>query len=193
MRRMQLQYRRYRTFGMWEQLVRQLMLWLWIFSSGVVFCGPSGSFVDAEGQIGVKLPLIRKFLQFPLQEIPSSIRSAELRVLQLNILADGLSGLRNDRGFLSRVTQRAIDWEYRKDRLLNEIVQYSPDIISLQENDHYYDFFLPELNARGYDGFFAPKPASACLEVSDRSDGCSLFLRRSKLKTVSTQTGISQS
>ena len=44
------------------------------------------------------------------------------------------------------------------------------------------------MNAAGYDCFFAPKPASACLEVSDRSDGCSIFTRRSKLKVVSSQT-----
>ena len=45
------------------------------------------------------------------------------------------------------------------------MTQYQPDVITMQENDHYYDFFLPELAALGYDGFFAPKPASACLEV----------------------------
>lgn len=138
----------------------------------------------------VKHPIERQFLKFPLQDIPKggSIASTELKVLQLNILADGLSGLRDDKGFFSRVSREDILWENRKDGLLKEVLQYNPDIITLQENDHYYDFFLPELNAAGYDCFFAPKPASACLEVSDRSDGCSIFTRRSKLKVVSSQT-----
>ena len=118
----------------------------------------------------VKHPIERQFLKFPLQDIPKggSIASTELKVLQLNILADGLSGLRDDKGFFSRVSREDILWENRKDGLLKEVLQYNPDIITLQENDHYYDFFLPELNAAGYDCFFAPKPASACLEVSDR-------------------------
>ena len=136
----------------------------------------------------VKYPIERNFLEFPLQDIPKGIASTELKVLQLNMLADGLSGLRDDKGFFSRVSREAIRWENRKDGLLKEILQYDPDIITLQENDHYYDFFLPELNAAGYDCFFAPKPASACLEVSDRSDGCSIFTRRSKLKVISSQT-----
>eukprot|EP01041_Mallomonas_annulata_P002674 gene2674-5263_t len=84
------------------------------------------------------------------------------RVLQFNILADGLSGLHPDLGEFSRISPCHLKWSYRKDRILNEILQYEPDIISLQEVDHYYDFFLPELSLRGYDGLFAPKPASSC-------------------------------
>lgn len=135
-----------------------------------------------------KLPMRRGFLEFPVQDLPPGILCTDLRVLQLNMLADGLSGLRDDRGFFSRVSRKAISWDYRKDLLLHEITQYSPDIITLQENDHYYDFFLPELDAMGYDCFFAPKPASACLEVSDRSDGCSMFFRRDKIKVLSSET-----
>jgi len=135
-----------------------------------------------------EFPLKRSFLQFPVQEIPRSILHHDLRVLQFNMLADGLSGLRKDLGAFSRVTSEAVSWENRKDKLLKELVQYSPDIITMQENDHYYDFFLIELNALGYDGYFAPKPASACLEVSDRSDGCAVFVRRSQLRIVSAQT-----
>ena len=134
-----------------------------------------------------QLPLKREFLRFPVQPLPSSLLSSTLRILQLNMLADGLSGLRKDIGAFSRVTAEAMSWERRKEQLLHEILQYSPDIITLQENDHYYDFFLPELSNLGYDGLFAPKPASACLEVSDRSDGCSIFILRKKLKVVSSQ------
>ena len=100
----------------------------------------------------------------------------------------GLSGLRKDLGAFSRICAEAVSWENRKGMLLREILQYDCDIITMQECDHYYDFFLPELYALGYDGVFAPKPASACLEVSDRSDGCCIFMRRSKLKLISSQT-----
>lgn len=109
-----------------------------------------------------------------------------LRVLQFNILADGLSGLRSDVGGFSRARTEWVTWDTRKHMLLKEILQYEPDIVTLQECDHYYDFFLPAL-ASEFDGIFAPKPASACLEVSPRSDGCAVFVRKSKLKIASTE------
>ena len=58
-----------------------------------------------------------------------------------------------------------------------------------QEVDHYYDFFQPEFNKLGYTGYFAPKPTSACLDVAGgSSDGCALFIKRSKLKVISCET-----
>jgi len=79
-----------------------------------------------------------------------------------------------------------LKWEYRKDLILNEIVQYSPDIITLHENDHFFDFFLPEMSRRGYTGFFAPKPRSPCLDVSTRADGSSIFINKSTLSCISS-------
>ena len=67
-----------------------------------------------------------------------------LRVLQWNMLADGLSGLQKDLGAFSRIQKGDIDWdESRKYSLLYELLQYDPDVITLQECDHYYDWFLP--------------------------------------------------
>ena len=140
------------------------------------------------------LPPERRFVQLPPVPLPpaapgggtgSVVSFGTFRVLQFNMLADGLSGLRQDLGAFSRVTAEDMNWEKRGKLLLHEILQYDPDIITLQECDHYYDCFLPELDARGYDGMFAPKPASACLEVSDNSDGCAIFVRRSKIYVTS--------
>ena len=182
-----------RLFRLIRCKVTKLLMYIACFLLTTTASSLSASSEGASSRKGgwnkmVKYPIEREFLKFPLQDIPKGIASTELKVLQLNMLADGLSGLRDDKGFFSRVSRESIKWENRKDALLKEILQYSPDIITLQENDHYYDFFLPELSAAGYDCFFAPKPASACLEVSDRSDGCSIFTRRSKLKVVSSQT-----
>jgi nocturnin len=111
-----------------------------------------------------------------------------LRVLQFNTLADGLSALRPNLGYFSRVGREVLDWDNRKEQLLQEIIQYDPDIITLQEVDHYYDFFFPQLSQRGYTGYFAPKPTSACLDVSKNSDGCAMFVRRKKLRVISCET-----
>ena len=134
------------------------------------------------------LPPERKFIKLDHPEDCSELISfGKFRVLQFNMLADGLSGLRQDLGAFSRATSEDMNWEKRGKLLLHEILQYDPDVITLQECDHYYDCFLPELNARGYDGMFAPKPASACLEVSDSSDGCAIFVRRSKMFIASAE------
>jgi hypothetical protein len=111
-----------------------------------------------------------------------------LRVLQFNILADGLSGLRDDLGDFSRVSAEDLAWQRRSKKILGEILQYDPDVVTLQECDHFYDFFLHELASRGYEGHFAPKPASSCLQVSPNSDGCAIFVRRKKLRVVSRET-----
>lgn len=171
------------------QLLKESVLFFVLLSSVSVI-----SFFNNKSKICVRVkefqmfPIRRKFI--PLADL-SFINDPRLfRILQFNTLADGLSGLRPDLGAFSRTKPEDISWESRKSRLLHEIVQYEPDIISLQEVDHYYDFFLPELSARGYDGLFAPKPSSTCLEFAPpgQGDGCALFVKRSKFKIRSSET-----
>lgn len=121
-----------------------------------------------------------------IRPITIDTKSTLLRVLQLNTLADGLFGLRDDCP-QSRPSKKARSWEHRKVLLLDEIKRYEADAICLQEVDHYYDFFLPELRRLGYDGLYAPKPVSPCLEVSKNSDGCAIFIKRSKLRFMSSE------
>ena len=112
----------------------------------------------------------------------------KLRVMQFNILADGLSGLDPRRGDFSRVAFETLSWNSRKHQILHEIIQYGPDIVTLQEVDHFYDYFLPELSARGFIGYFAPKPLSPSLEVSERSDGSCIFINSKLLRPISSQS-----
>jgi len=44
------------------------------------------------------------------------------------------------------------------------------------------------MEKRGYEGHFAPKPASSCLQVSANGDGCAIFVKRRKLRVVSRET-----
>lgn len=114
--------------------------------------------------------------------------SCILRLLQMNTLADGLFGLREDLGMHARASRAVAHWDSRKLLLLQEIAQYSADVVTLQEVDHYHDWFAPEMRRLGYDGVFAPKPISSCLEVSDSCDGCAIFVKRSRLTVVSSET-----
>ena len=55
-----------------------------------------------------------------------------------------------------------------------------PDVIGLQEVDHYDDFFRPSFS--DYDGIFMPKQNSPCLRVSGNSgpDGVALFYKKER-------------
>ncbi|KAG8233684.1 hypothetical protein J437_LFUL008115 [Ladona fulva] len=78
----------------------------------------------------------------------------------------------------------ALQWDYRKKGILNEIRHYAADIISLQEveTDQFHNFFLPELKADGYDGIFSPKSRAKTMSENERKyvDGCAIFYRRAK-------------
>lgn len=46
----------------------------------------------------------------------ASVPDKSLRVMQFNILADGLSGLRPDKGLFDRVPVECLEWSFRKKR-----------------------------------------------------------------------------
>lgn len=75
----------------------------------------------------------------------------------------------------------ALNWQERMYLILEEILTYRPDILCLQEVDHYYDTFQPIMASLGYHGTFLAKPWSPCLDVEQNNgpDGCVLFFRRS--------------
>jgi hypothetical protein len=141
-------------------------------------------FSDGEGK-----PQTRYFVPLrPTSQDPMSANALTIRVLQYNCLADGLSGLRKDLGLFARATKEMLAWDNRKFKLLEQMMEHDPDVITCQEVDHYHDFFLPKLLERGYQGLFAPKPISQCLEVSDSCDGCAIFIKTSKLRVVCSET-----
>lgn len=133
-------------------------------------------------------PAARPFIPLSGSILEANLNPLVFRVLQFNVLADGVSGLRSDLGKFSRANESILKWDNRKYHLLDEIKNIDPDVITLQECDHYYDFFLPELNKMGYSGYFSPKPTSACFEVSPIADGLALFVRRSKMKVISCES-----
>ncbi|XP_072554028.1 nocturnin-like [Paramormyrops kingsleyae] len=80
----------------------------------------------------------------------------------------------------------ALNWAERKYLILEEILTYRPDIVCLQEVDHYFDTFRPIFCSLGYHGTFQPKPRSPCLQVKGNNgpDGCALFFRKERFQLV---------
>ena len=79
-----------------------------------------------------------------------------------------------------------LKWSQSQDLLLQEILNSGADIITLEEVDHYHDFFLPALPSAGFTGQFLAKPSSPCLESKPNNgpDGCALFYRSSVFKLL---------
>lgn len=108
-----------------------------------------------------------------------------IRIMQWNILAQALGEGKD--GFI-RCPLEALRWQERKYLILEEILTYRPDVLCLQEVDHYYDTLGPILTGLGYQGSFLAKPWSPCLDVEKNNgpDGCALFFRSSRFSLHST-------
>ncbi|GAB2233085.1 hypothetical protein Droror1_Dr00002300 [Drosera rotundifolia] len=99
-------------------------------------------------------------------------------VLSYNILADVYATSES----YSYCPSWALSWTYRCQNLLREMVGYRADIICLQEvqNDHFEEFFSPELDKHGYQAIYKRKTS----EVSQTLDGCATFFRRDRFSHV---------
>ncbi|WVQ83665.1 glucose-repressible alcohol dehydrogenase transcriptional effector [Cryptococcus sp. DSM 104549] len=85
----------------------------------------------------------------------------------------------------------ALDWDYRKRLLLEEIVTASADVICLQEIDcrQYADFFYPELKKKGYEGQHYPRSRAKTMSVDEQKlvDGCATFWKDDRFNLVEAQ------
>jgi Endonuclease/Exonuclease/phosphatase family len=119
----------------------------------------------------------------------SDSSSAVSRVLQFNLLADGLSNEKCDWGGFDAVVAQdpgALLFEARKWQLLNVILeQLAPQeerntttaevaAVCVQECD-FFEWLSGHLGQLGWTGTFAAKEDSPCLQYSDRPDGCAIF------------------
>ncbi|XP_034397193.1 LOW QUALITY PROTEIN: CCR4-NOT transcription complex subunit 6-like [Cyclopterus lumpus] len=86
----------------------------------------------------------------------------------------------------------ALNWEYRKKGIMEEITGCDADIISLQEveTEQYYAMFLDTLKERGYDGYFCPKSRAKLVSEQERKhvDGCAVFFKTERFTLVQKHT-----
>lgn len=91
----------------------------------------------------------------------------------------------------AKCPDEALEWNFRKFRIIEEIVEYCPDIICLQEVDH-FNFLKYVLGTQGYTGVFYPKPDSPCVYITGNNgpDGCAIFYRTNKFDLINVKTRI---
>lgn len=85
----------------------------------------------------------------------------------------------------------ALTWECRKYQILQEIIHTDPDIVCLQEVDH-FKFLQGMLRTQDYEGVFFPKPDSPCMYIQDNNgpDGCAIFYKKSKFDMIDCTTRV---
>lgn len=86
----------------------------------------------------------------------------------------------------TKCPESALKWSHRGPLLLHEILRAGPDIVCLEEVDHYHDLFRPELSKHGYESTFFPKYDSPCLNFPNNSgpDGCALFYLSARFELI---------
>lgn len=119
--------------------------------------------------------------------------SGQVIILEVNfyLLINPLSALgQHNDGFVS-CPDEALTWECRKFQIVQEIIQTDPDVICLQEVDH-FKFLQNMLRSQNYDGVFFPKPDSPCLYVNDNNgpDGCAIFYKKNKFELLTCVTRV---
>ena len=67
----------------------------------------------------------------------------------------------------------ALKWKNRGPMIINEIIQYTPDIVCLQECDDWHDFVAPEMERHGYLGVIKVK-------TDGKKDGVAVLWRKDK-------------
>ena len=126
--------------------------------------------------------------------------NASITVMQSNILAEGLSAPPKEvrappfaaqkdstYGYFEGVSDpsRVFEWRHRKFQVLREILQSRPDVVALEEVDHFHDFFEPAMRKFGYAGKFEVKGHSPCLDFGYYSDGVAVFWKTEQFRLIS--------
>lgn len=140
---------------------------------------------DPDSNYGLKFKKLNTFTKGCSEYISSPY---SLRVMQWNILSQAL-GQMNDN--FAKCPEKALEWNFRRYLIIEELVEYCPDIICLQEVDH-FNFLNHVLDTQGYTGMFFPKPDSPCFYIRGNNgpDGCAIFYRRDKFELLKTETRI---
>lgn len=106
--------------------------------------------------------------------------SEPLRVLQFNVLADGLA----QNGEFLKCEPVHLEFAYRRPMLEAEIFGLQPHVIGLQEVNRYDDWLREALQARGYESHFLQKSPSPCEKFGFPADGCVLAWDAARFELV---------
>jgi CCR4-NOT transcription complex subunit 6 len=126
----------------------------------------------------VPLPPIPRKHVVVQEDVSSSLE--RVKVLTWNILCEKFASA----SLYGYTPSSALAWEYRKERIIQEIRDRDADILCLQEiaTGVFRDFFSPELVRGDYKGVHWPRPKAKTMPEKEAMgvDGCAIFYKASK-------------
>lgn len=121
---------------------------------------------------------------------PSGKEEDRFTVLCYNILCDKYA----TQTMYGYTASWALNWDYRKDLILQELQSHNADIVCLQEvaTDNFEEVFSPALAYHEYKGVFWPKSRAKIMSDSEKKnvDGCATFFKTTKWVAVTVNHGI---
>ncbi|KAG0269512.1 hypothetical protein DFQ27_003200 [Actinomortierella ambigua] len=109
--------------------------------------------------------------------IPEGMKkNSRLLFMSYNILAQAL--VRRD--MFPLASKKALQWKFRRQNLLQEMLNYGPDIACLQEVDFWDETYLPAFSKAGYDAVH--------YRNAKKKHGCAIIWRRSRFEKVEQRT-----
>ncbi|KOS21987.1 Glucose-repressible alcohol dehydrogenase transcriptional effector [Escovopsis weberi] len=119
------------------------------------------------------------------EDVPASLE--RVRVMSWNILCDKYATTQT----YGYTPVRALNWEYRKDCILEELRSRDADFVALQEvsTDAFREDLSPELAQMDYKGVHWPKTRAKTMSEKDAQtvDGCAVFYKQSKFILLDKQ------
>ncbi|KAF8433413.1 Endonuclease/exonuclease/phosphatase [Terfezia claveryi] len=118
---------------------------------------------------------------------PSGKEEDRFTVLCYNILCDKYA----TQTMYGYTASWALNWDYRKDLILQELQSHNADIVCLQEvaTDNFEEVFSPALAYHEYKGVFWPKSRAKIMSDSEKKnvDGCATFFKTTKYTLIDKQ------
>jgi CCR4-NOT transcription complex subunit 6 len=129
-------------------------------------------------------PAERKLITIQEDVSPSLER---VKILSWNILCDFYA----TSTIYGYTPSGALDWNYRKESILQELRNRQADIYCLQEvsTDAFQNFLSPELAADDYKGIHWPRPKASMMAEKEALavDGCAIFWKATKYLCLDKQ------
>ena len=111
-------------------------------------------------------------------EYKAKSRDVPFTLMSYNVLADYLAQ-RHPELYSINVESDTMKWPIRFEKIVQEILRYSCDILCFQEvqSDHFLHFFEGKLRSLGYDGIYKKR-------TGDKQDGCAIFYKQDKFLLI---------
>lgn len=118
------------------------------------------------------------------EQLPRELEKRSFTVLSYNTLCQHYATPK-----MYRYTPSwALSWEYRRDKMKEQILAYQSDIMCLQEVESktYEEFWEPLFQQHGYKGLFHAKTRAKTMQTKDskKVDGCCVFYKESSFKVL---------